>query len=101
VLKRYLSTSHRDDASDGCPLPAVVGEIATAAPEHREVLAEQLDDLAADLSRYLPREGASRRTTALATIALMFGGLSLARAVKGTALSDEILRACRAFGRLG
>jgi len=28
----------------------------------------------------------------------MYGGLSLARAVKGTELSDEVLRACRALG---
>jgi hypothetical protein len=28
----------------------------------------------------------------------MYGGLSLARAVKGTPLSDEILRACRMAG---
>ena len=32
-------------------------------------------------------------------IALMYGGISLARAVKGAELSDEILRACRAFGK--
>jgi TetR/AcrR family transcriptional repressor of nem operon len=30
-------------------------------------------------------------------VALMYGGLSLARAVKGTGLSDEVLRACRAL----
>jgi TetR/AcrR family transcriptional repressor of nem operon len=30
----------------------------------------------------------------------MYGGLSLARAVRGTALSDEILKACREVGRL-
>jgi TetR/AcrR family transcriptional repressor of nem operon len=33
-------------------------------------------------------------------VALMYGGLTLARAVRGSELSDEILRACRAFGRL-
>ena len=38
-------------------------------------------------------------------IAAMFGGLSLARALRGTPLSDEILKACRdhvreAFGEV-
>jgi hypothetical protein len=28
----------------------------------------------------------------------MYGGLSLSRALRGTALSDDVLRACRALG---
>jgi hypothetical protein len=35
---------------------------------------------------------------AIGLVALMYGGLSLSRAVRGTELSDEILRACRALG---
>lgn len=105
VLKRYLSAAHRDEPSTGCALPAVVGEVATSAPEHREVVAEQVTLMATELEAHLPRkEGPlTRRATALALVALGYGGLSLARAVKGKGgsaeLSDEILRACRAFGR--
>jgi TetR/AcrR family transcriptional regulator, transcriptional repressor for nem operon len=97
VLKRYLSTAHRDDPASGCPMPAIAGEVATASPEHRDVLAEQISELADELSTHLTK--GEKRTTAIAMIALMYGGISLARAVKGTELSDEILRACRAFGR--
>lgn len=106
VLKRYLSAAHRDEPSTGCALPAVVGEVATSAPEHREVVAEQVTLMATELEAHLPKkEGPlTRRATALALVALGYGGLSLARAVKGkggsTELSDEILRACRAFGRV-
>jgi TetR/AcrR family transcriptional repressor of nem operon len=101
VLKRYLSAAHRDDLVGGCPFPAVVGEVATTANEHAEVLGEELDAFATDLEAYLPAtDKLSRRHLALATLALMYGGLSLARAVRGTALSDEIIRACRGFGRL-
>src|SRR5439155_10925684 len=39
-----------------------------------------------------------RRTLAIGLVALMYGGLSLARALKGSELSDEVLRACRALG---
>lgn len=124
LLKRYLSAAHRDLMTDGCPLPAVVGEIGTTAPEHKEVLAELLGDLAEGLAAELVIEGqapqaqttpqaqktpqvqqapqaqhrAERRQRALGVIALMFGGLSLARALRGTGLSDEILKACRAVG---
>jgi TetR/AcrR family transcriptional repressor of nem operon len=100
ILKRYLSAAHRDDPVQGCPLPAIVGEVSTLAPEHRDVLAEELSELAEELTKHLPREGGgAQRTTAIAMIALMYGGISLARAVRGTELSDEILRACRAFGK--
>jgi TetR/AcrR family transcriptional regulator, transcriptional repressor for nem operon len=34
----------------------------------------------------------------LGTLALMVGGMILARATKGTALSDEILSASRSYG---
>jgi TetR/AcrR family transcriptional repressor of nem operon len=99
VLKRYLSSAHRDDAASGCPLPAIVGEVSTHAPDHREALAEELDRLARELAAHLPGDsGAAKRARALGMIALMYGGLSLARAVRGTPLSDELLRAARAFG---
>jgi TetR/AcrR family transcriptional repressor of nem operon len=100
VVKRYLSSAHRDALSVGCPLPAVVGEIGTTAPEHVDVLAGELDVFASELREHTSAGGAlPSRRAAIGLIALMYGGLSLARAVRGTALSDEILTACRALAR--
>ena len=99
VLKRYLSAAHRDAQTLGCPLPAVVGEIGTTAGEHQAVLAEQVEALSTKLGGYLPKsQGTPRRTLALGLVALMYGGLSLARALRGTELSDEVIRACRTLG---
>jgi TetR/AcrR family transcriptional repressor of nem operon len=99
VLKRYLSAAHRDEQTMGCPLPAVVGEIGTTAGEHRAVLTEQVEALRDGLAEHLPEgRGASRRMLALGLVSLMYGGLSLARALRGTDLSDEVIRACRALG---
>jgi TetR/AcrR family transcriptional regulator, transcriptional repressor for nem operon len=99
ILKRYLSAAHRDAQTLGCPLPAVVGEIGTTAGEHRAVLAEQVDALSTRLGDYLPKShGIPRRTLAIGLVALMYGGLSLARALRGTDLSDEVIRACRTLG---
>ena len=101
VLKRYLSAAHRDDVENGCPFPAVVGEVATTAPEHRRVLTEQVETFAKELQQLLPRgDRLAPRHLAIGLLALMVGGLGLARALRGTALSDEVIRACRAFGRL-
>jgi TetR/AcrR family transcriptional repressor of nem operon len=99
ILKRYLSPAHRDLQTEGCPMPAVVGEVGTTAPEHAGVLREQLEILVAELSKHLPASRpVPRRALALGLVALMYGGLSLARALKGSELSEEVLRACRALG---
>jgi TetR/AcrR family transcriptional regulator, transcriptional repressor for nem operon len=99
ILKRYLSAAHRDLKERGCPLPAVVGEVGTTAPEHGPVLGEQLEAIAAGLAPHLPADTVvPRRALALGLVALMFGGLSLARALRGSELSDEVLKACRALG---
>ena len=99
ILKRYLSADHRDGGMPGCPMPAVVGEVGTTAPQHRTMVAGEVQALLDGLAQRLPADGiVPRRLLAIGLIALMYGGLSLARAVKGTDLSDEVLRACRALG---
>jgi TetR/AcrR family transcriptional repressor of nem operon len=97
VVRRYLSRSHRDHAAEGCPLPAVVGEAAQAGSVVRDALAEELARNAEALGELLG--GERRRQRALALVALMYGGLGLARALAGTPLSDEILKACRDLAR--
>jgi TetR/AcrR family transcriptional repressor of nem operon len=64
------------------------------------VLEEQVEVLAAGLEEHLRPEGtrAGRRQLALGLVALMVGGLSLARALRGTKLSDDVIEACRALG---
>jgi TetR/AcrR family transcriptional regulator, transcriptional repressor for nem operon len=101
VVKRYLSTTHRDNTTDGCPLPAVAGEIGTSAPVHGKALAEEVDIFLDRFAELLPEEdgSAARRRMALGMLALMVGGLTLSRALRGTALSDDVLRACRAVAR--
>ena len=101
VLRRYLSRKHRDNPAEGCPLPAVVGEAAHshASAQARDALAAEFEAWAKGLAELLPGDKPLRRQRAVGVIALLFGGLSLARALKGTSLSDEILEACRALGR--
>jgi TetR/AcrR family transcriptional repressor of nem operon len=99
VVKRYLSTRHRETPLQGCPLPAAVGDIATTAPEHVPLLEELVEDFSSRLEACLPkRQGISNRSLAFGLVALMYGGMSLARGLRGSALSDEVLSACRALG---
>lgn len=102
ILGRYLSARHRDAGEQGCPLPAVVGEVGTNASAHRDALAREVEAIGEELEGHLPEAIASARQKqlALGLAALMIGGLSLSRALRGTSLSDEVLRACRALGSL-
>jgi len=96
VSRAYLSRAHRDSPEMGCPLPATAGEAALAGAAVRTVLAGELDILVEDMTQQLREAGApASRSEALALAATMVGGLTLARAVTGTPLSDELLKACR------
>src|SRR3954468_19865119 len=95
AVDRYLSAAHRDDLA-GCAYPAVVSELARAAPAVRRAFADVFEQRVAAFVEHVPAAaGITRRERALATLAVTIGGLVLARAAKGDAVSDEILDACR------
>lgn len=93
IARRYLSPAHRDHPEAGCLLPTVVPEVARSGEPYRGALAAQLEGFATSLSDVLGGRG--ERDEALALLALMFGALTLSRALAGTELGDEILQAAR------
>lgn len=96
VVCRYLSRTHRDNPETGCPLPAIVAEVARSETSVREAFAKGIEMLAEGLtSRYSEIGAQQPGEEALATVALMVGGLALSRALSGTPQSDEVLMACR------
>jgi TetR/AcrR family transcriptional repressor of nem operon len=97
VLDRYLSRKHRDNAEVGCPLPSIASEVSREGEPYREALEGELAEIIRDLSGLLG-PGEKSREKALAMLALMYGALSLSRAVRGTRLSDEFLEAARKVG---
>lgn len=86
----YLSRKHRDTTELACPIPASVGELGRLPDEFREVLNEHIELMVAQLAA--SPEDADK---ALADIALMVGGLALARALGPGELSDRLLRAAK------
>jgi len=97
ALERYLTVAHRDHPADGCPLPATIGELPHESLSLRRALAEELEGHVAAFVG--PSAPARRRHQALGALALMVGGLALARATKGTPLSEAVLESCIQFGR--
>lgn len=92
-LGRYLSKAHRDRPAHGCPLPSSLGELAQADRRLKAALADEVEAHLRALA------GPELRTVALGMLALMVGGLSLSRALKGTALSQAVLESCLELGR--
>jgi len=90
----YLSRKHRDATTQACPIPATVGEMSRLPDEFRQALNEHCELMAAQLA-VTPEE----TDKALADMALMIGGLSLARALGPGELSDRVLRAAKSAVR--
>jgi len=94
LLKRYLSPQHRDDPGRGCAFAALGNDAARSGKIVRKAFAEGLEPLIDILAQSIPgRSKAARRRKAVAAMAALVGALTLARAVEGTPLSDEMLDA--------
>jgi TetR/AcrR family transcriptional repressor of nem operon len=99
LLEHYLSPKHRDDPGKGCAFAALGNDAARSGKVVRKAFAEGLapliDILAQSIpGKSIPRESkAARRRKAVAAMATLVGALTLARAVEGTPLSDEMLEA--------
>jgi TetR/AcrR family transcriptional repressor of nem operon len=98
MVDAYLSEQHRDDLEEGCLLPATVAEVAREGRPYRAVLSATINGLATELGQ-LMGGGPKARRRALGLIALMYGGLSIARALGKGALSTEMLEAARQAAR--
>ena len=92
----YLGERRTCDLADSCALQSLTGEVARADDDARETYETALRgviDTAADgMASTTDRE---RRADAIALLALLAGGVSMARAVKDPALSEDIAAAVR------
>jgi TetR/AcrR family transcriptional regulator, transcriptional repressor for nem operon len=96
VARRYLSRRHRDEVADGCPIPAIAAEISRSGPEVREACERALLRCQVEMARRIPARGdLDADDRSLATMALLIGGVLVARAVHDRELSDRVLSACR------
>ncbi|MOA07956.1 DNA-binding transcriptional repressor AcrR [compost metagenome] len=90
VAAFYLSRKHRDSEDEGCPIPSSLAEVANLPEGFRQALVEHMELMTAELAGR-PEEA----DAVLADMALMVGGLALARALGPGDLSDRVLRAAK------
>jgi TetR/AcrR family transcriptional regulator, transcriptional repressor for nem operon len=93
VLAAYLSPEHRDQPRSGCVSAALLPELARESPETRRLYAERLLNIVRQMASSLSPQIPDREGATLGVYATLIGTLQLARAVRGTALSDRILAA--------
>jgi AcrR family transcriptional regulator len=93
VIDDYLSTHHRDEPGEGCPLPTLAAELGVRGQPSAtaDAMIEQMTALLADC-----RLEAGPGDGGIVALAAMVGALTLARAVSDRAASDGILAAVRA-----
>lgn len=95
LINSYLSRTHRDMIADGCPLPALTSDIARGSDATREAYEKHLRQYLSEIEANMPEGSTPKRDRALALIAHLMGGVTLARAVSDENLSNEILKASR------
>ncbi|MFD3722951.1 TetR/AcrR family transcriptional regulator [Streptomyces sp. NPDC058674] len=93
LIDAYLAPEHRDNAAEGCPVAALVTDIAREPEggEARRTYARGVADFAAYLA-----PGGEGGEGGLVQLCTLVGALILSRATEGSPLSDEILAAARA-----
>jgi TetR/AcrR family transcriptional repressor of nem operon len=92
VIRSYLSRKHRNCKDEGCLLPSTAPEVAREGGPYRSAFEQELSRFIKSFAIMLDA-GPESREKAVGLIALMYGALSLSRAVEGTRLSDEFLQA--------
>lgn len=93
-VEGYLSTRHRDNPGEGCPMPSLGADSARQDQPMQTAFTQGVESLVGLLAAHVPgRNAKARRDRALATLACLSGAMSLARAVDDEALSEEILQA--------
>lgn len=91
----YLGERRTCDLSESCALQSLSIEVARADDEARSTYEEQLKIIIATVADGLEGKPKHRREEAMTLLALLVGGVTLARAVKDPALSYDIAQAVR------
>ena len=90
----YMGYKRTCPMGDGCTLPALSSEVERAGDEARSAYETELTQLVASVEKGLSGSDPKlRRQQAWAVLALLSGGVSMARAVQDEQLSQEIAAA--------
>lgn len=100
LVDTYLSSMHLNTAGFGCPMAALGADTARQATPVRQAMAHRVGQLADAVTKATcvgkgPHQGPP--VSPLATVALLVGAMTLARAVDDPAQAEAILDAARSW----
>lgn len=94
-LAIYLNSHHLKNVGRGCALAALGSEMARRPTALRAGPNATIDDFVALIERLMPSKDAGCRDAAIAVLALISGGLQLARLQTDKATAESVLNATR------
>jgi TetR/AcrR family transcriptional regulator, transcriptional repressor for nem operon len=95
-LGRYLNLEHWRAMEDGCPLAALVSEVARADEPVKRSFEAIVRELVSELAAHARDCGSTRSDDrSLAVLAICLGGLGLARSVHDPGFAEQVLKSCR------
>ncbi|MDA9871666.1 TetR/AcrR family transcriptional regulator [Gammaproteobacteria bacterium] len=96
LADNYLSTAHRNNPSEGCPIPRLASELPHVKPSTRKRYDDEIGLIIQEVADHVPlKTSAKKREWAMGFMSMLVGGLVLSRSIKNQELSDELLRATR------
>lgn len=94
VVGFYLSSGHREERTDGCPIVALGADAARQGPEVKAAFEEGIKSHLEVLSRLIAAKGdGDAEGRAMAVLSTMVGALTLSRVVNDAGLAQNILDA--------
>lgn len=90
AISTYVSESHRSNVGRGCPISAMVNDMARAPDATREAFTERVGGIIDLLAESFPEEE-DARDKAMMIFSTCVGSIALARAVKDPILSNQII----------
>lgn len=92
----YLGKAHRDNLSGGCAMAAFSPEVVRASEKTRALYEEKMKIIASLVAKKMSgKTEAQRIASAWSFLSNLIGGVTLARAMSSSALSDKILKAAK------
>ena len=96
LVDYYFSSEHRANLAGGCAVPGLTGEVMRGSEQVRAVYQQGIEQVVATLETGLTHlEPRLRRERAWAILAMLSGGLQIARAVHDEAQAAAIAAAMR------
>jgi AcrR family transcriptional regulator len=95
-VEYYLSKPHRKNLENSCPLPTLTPEVVRFGPEIHTVYEKKIVTLVEIIMQGLAGDSyEDRRTRAWSLIGILIGGISVARAMESTNVSENVAKAIK------